>query len=264
MLIERLKKRLDATNPAAIVHEVLFRAVRRMRPLRTVTLADEPPVTVIVATNRPHQLDHAVASFDAQNYGNKTLVIVTNGGDFDSTALDQLASRPDVHVLTTPATQSLGSALNAGVRATRGQVIAKFDDDDAYGAEYLASAVNVMRETGAAVIGKKTYFVYLEGVDRTVKIYPGNEGKRVGRVAGGTIVAHRDAIDSVPFPDKNLGEDVGFVRAVERRGFGVFSAAAAGFLQWRGVSGNTWHIEPEHIVEVSADVGPGSDPDYWH
>lgn len=253
---------IGALDPAK-VHEVIFRPLRRFRPVRRVALATDCKVSVLLVTNRPHQLDHAVRSYDAQLYPNTELVVVTNGGDFNVEAIDALRARADVICLTTEADVSLGEALNLAVTSSSGGVIAKFDDDDHYAPRYLDDAVLCMRSTGAAIIGKKTYYVYLESFDRTVRIYPGNEGRRVGRVAGGTIVAHRDVLDRVKFPAVDLGEDVRFVRAAERRGFGVYGCAAEGFLQCRAAIGNTWQIDPHHLVEVSEDVGTGYDPTLW-
>jgi len=261
--VSRLRLTVAALTDPAKVHEVLFWPVRRLGIRRRVTVASDSLASVVLVTNRPAQLDHALASFDRQQYRHKELILVTNGGDFPATRMLQLAARTDVTCLTTPAEMTLGAALNRGADAASGRVIAKFDDDDHYGPDHLSESVEAMRRTGAGVVGKKTYYLYMESTDRTVLIYPGNEGRRVGRVAGGTIVAHRDVFDRVRFPALNLGEDVAFVRAVERRGFGVHSTEAAGFLQWRAASGHTWAFDQADIERVSDEIGVGHDPDLW-
>lgn len=248
---------------AAKAHEVIFRVFRRFRMRKPLPLTPEPTVSVLAVTNRPQQLQHICASYDSQVYPNKELLIVTNGGEFDTAALDQLAQRPDISWIETPASLTLGEALNRGVSATSGGVVAKFDDDDFYAENYLTDATLALAETKAAVVGKKSYFVYLEELDRTVLIYPGNEDQRVGRVAGGSIVANREVFDTVTFPALNLGEDVAFVRAAERAGFGVFSAGTRGFLQWRGRSGHSWDFPTDEFLRVGTEVGSGHDPSLW-
>jgi len=244
------------------VHEVFFIGVRALRPLRLVALEPEPLVSVLAVTNRPAQLSHIVATFDAQQV-NKELILVTNSDDFAADQVEQHASRSDVTHLATDPALSLGQALNLAASAASGQVLAKLDDDDYYANSYLADAVQVMRSTGAGVVGKKTYFVYLEEREQTLLVYPGNESKRVGRVAGGSIVAHRDVVDRVPFPDRNLGEDVLFVRRAERAGFAVFSAEPQGFLQYRANTGHTWQFTADDLLAVGTVMGSGHDESLW-
>ena len=248
------------------LHEVLFRGVRLVRPLRQVTASQDPLVSVLVVTDRPAQLDHVVASYDAQTT-NKELVLVTNSDHFSISQLERITSRPDViHIATAPEV-SLGAALNLAVTASSGEVLAKFDDDDHYSDTYLAAAVAVIQRTHAGVVGKKTYFVYLEERDETLLVYPGNEGRRVGRVAGGTIVAHRDVFKRVSFPECNLGEDVLFVRRAERAGFAVLSAAPTGSCNvaveratpGSSVMSSLLRWEPASAEVAMRSCGPGND-----
>ncbi len=53
-----------------------------------------------------------------------------------------------------------------GADTLRHPLRSKFDDDDFYGARYLEDAVLLTAVTGAAVVGKRTYFAYLAGSDR--------------------------------------------------------------------------------------------------
>lgn len=192
----------------------------------------------------------------------KELILVTNADGYGPVAHRRAAADVSMLVIETAPAVTLGAALNLGVRAATGEVVAKFDDDDCYAASYLADAVATMARTGAGVIGKKTYFAYLESSDRTVRLFEGNEERRVGRLTGGTIVAHRTVCDRVSFDDVNLGEDGRFVRAAERAGFVVFSGSARGFLQIRG-SDHTWRVADERLLADGAVVGSGRDDSYW-
>lgn len=263
MMLQKLLTLPARLFDPAVLHELVFRPIRRLPMVRRVDVTADAGVSVVLVTNRPHRIEHAIASFDAQHTERKELVLVTNGDGFDEARMSELCRRPDVRCIRTPAHLSLGAALNLGVGAADFDVIAKFDDDDHYGPDYLGDGVDCMRSTGAAVVGKKTYYLYLESADRTVLMYPGNESKRVGRVAGGTIMAHRRVFDHVGFPQVDLGEDVRFVRAVERCGYGVYSARARGFLQRRAATGHTWAFDAAEITAVSDDVGPGEAMALW-
>ena len=85
----------------------------------------------------------------------------------------------------------MGECLNAGLAATDARFVAKFDDDDHYGAHYLHDALLVHRFVDAAIVGKKTFFAYLEGADETVLRFPGNEFTAANRVSGSTMVIDR-------------------------------------------------------------------------
>ena len=71
----------------------------------------------------------------------------------------------------------MGECLNAGLAATDARFIAKFDDDDHYGAHYLHDALLVHRFIDAAIVGKKTFFAYLEGADETVLRFPATSSR---------------------------------------------------------------------------------------
>ena len=60
----------------------------------------------------------------------------------------------------------MGECLNVGLASTDARFIAKFDDDDHYGDHYLHDALLVHRYVDAAIVGKKTFFAYLDGPTR--------------------------------------------------------------------------------------------------
>lgn len=213
-------------------------------------------------SNRPDQLAHILEQYASQSGIRTELILVTNAANYAVPATHATETLDDVTVVETDPALSLGTALNRGVAAASGEVIAKFDDDDWYSPSYLADTCNIMRSEHAGLVGKKTYFVYFEAADETVRLYPGNENSRVGRIAGGTIVAHRDVCERVAFADLTLGEDVRFVRAAERHGFGIYGAPAVGYLQLRSTT-HTWSIEDKKLAADGTLVGSGRRREYW-
>ncbi|MDR2853149.1 MAG: glycosyltransferase [Burkholderiaceae bacterium] len=55
---------------------------------------------------------------------------------------------------------SIGAKRNRLIEAARAPVIAHFDDDDFYGASYLASMLSLMRDNGAQLIKLSGFFLY--------------------------------------------------------------------------------------------------------
>ncbi len=219
---------------------------------------------MVCVSNRPAQLDHIIATWRAQARVDAELILVTNADEYAPAARDLLDADPNATVVETDPAVTLGSALNRGIEASSGSVIAKIDDDDFYSPDYLYAGVELLRRTKAGVVGKKTHFVYLEATDQTILRFPDAEHRRVGRVAGGTLIIHRQVADEVGFTDVNVGEDTTFARQVERAGWAVISSGATGYLQVRGAAeGHTWQPEVEHLMKGSRVVGAGDDVSYW-
>jgi glycosyltransferase involved in cell wall biosynthesis len=183
-----------------------------------------PRVAVLAATNRPEFLDRLLANFEAQGYANTELIVITNSERFDREAVDsRVGALGRARVLHLPDTRTLGECLNVGLDATDAQFVAKFDDDDHYGAHYLLDAVLSARYADAAIIGKKTFFAHLEGTDETILRFPGNEFTFTNRVSGSTLVINREHYPDVRFDPLNLGEDTDLFERALRRGLPIFS-----------------------------------------
>ena len=120
------------------------------------------------------------------------LIVLTNSDRFDRPDVDRrLASIPRARAIHLAAGLTMGECLNDGLDATDARFVAKFDDDDHYGAHYLHDALLVHRYVDAAIVGKKTFYAYLEGPDETVLRFPGNEFTAANRVSGSTMVIDR-------------------------------------------------------------------------
>ena len=219
---------------------------------------------MICVSNRPAQLEHIVDTWQRQMRVDVELVLVTNVDGYAPRARALLEPLPQSMVIETDESVTLGAALNRGIAASSGTVVAKVDDDDLYSSRYLFDGVETLRRTKAGVVGKKSHFVFVEAIDQTILRFPNAEHQRVGRVAGGTLVMHRDVLDEVGFDDVNVGEDTAFARAVEHAGWAVASGGAAGYLQIRGRrADHTWQPEVEQLLKGSRIVGAGKRAAYW-
>jgi hypothetical protein len=189
------------------------------------TAAPPPKVTVLAPTNRPEFLDNLLANFSRQLDVAAELVVLTNSGRFDRDAVDRrldgVAGARAIHLAEG---MTMGECLNAGLTATDARFIAKFDDDDHYGRHYLHDALLIHRYIDAAIVGKKTFFAYLQGPDETVLRFPGNEFTAANRVSGSTMLIDRDVLGDFQFAALNLGEDIDLCERAIDRGLVVFSA----------------------------------------
>lgn len=216
-----------------------------------------PPVSVLAATNRPEQLDHVVARVARQVGVERQLLLVTHG--FESpTATAQRARElgvENVVVLEAPSDWTLGACLNAAVERADGEVCAKMDDDDLYGAFYLHDLLRAREFAGADVVGKQAHYMHLAGTDATLLRFPWREHRYTDRVMGPTITAGRDVFAAHPFPEVNRGEDTGFLDAVSDAGGTIYSADRFNFTQMRrgDAGGHAWSVDDRELL-ASADV----------
>jgi hypothetical protein len=254
-----LERSKDAVVRAAFEHDVAS-LLREMAAAVHVAAprADSDSVTVVCATNRPENLDRLVANVARQSIADCRLVLVTNDEGFDDSAVDAaLAALPGSTRVHVPPDRTLGECLNRGLDITETRIVAKFDDDDHYEADYLSDMVATLVSSRAAVAGKHSYLVYLAATDTTWLRFPGHEHRYTSFVAGGTLVIDRHVVPDVAFQHRNTGEDSGFLAASERAGGLIVSAGALGYVQYRGAS-NTWDVSADRFLRHAVELGAGS------
>lgn len=213
-----------------------------------------PSVEVVCVSRRPWQLQQVIDQFDAQTYPHRRLTIVLTSDDSESGAVDP-TRWPHVTIERRPGL-SLGRCLNEALDRSGAALVAKWDDDDWYGADYLTDLVLTRNATGAAITGKHSYFAYLARSERAILRFDGVEFCDTSFVAGGTLLIDRAALGDVRFPDVNLAEDGALLERCERRGLRIFAADPFNYVQYRG-DANTWQVDDTVYARRALDVGHG-------
>jgi spore maturation protein CgeB len=230
---------------------------RVQRVLHDVELVDSaesprPTVTALVSTNRPQRVNDVLRTVGAQEGVAVQLALLTHGFERDESELRLRAKEAgvdDLVLLTAPANLPLGACLNLLVEAADGQVVAKMDDDDVYGPQYVSDQLYAMVFSGAEVVGKNAHYMYLEGHDATVLRFAEREHRLTDFVVGPTIVAQRDLSRSVQFAEVSRGEDTAFLRGVLQSGARVYSADRFNFIQVRSGGGrHTWSVTDAELL----------------
>lgn len=223
-------------------------------------LPPEPSVTVVCVSNRPENLDHVIDSYRRQSYRSTEFIFVGNSDEFDR---EHVASRLDLldkaRALFLPEAATLADGLNAAIEIAEGDYIAKFDDDDDYGGEYLADMMLTFEYSGCAIAGKRSYYAYLHSTDRTVLRFPGREFRNASAVIGGTLVFDRRETSGIRFTPVIRGTDSIFIDDCRAKGLKVFSADRYNFVQHRHVdlSKHTWKIDESAFMKASVQVAEG-------
>ena len=147
-----------------------------------------PIVSAILVTRRPTFLAGAVAMMRAQTCPGVELVVVLHGtdrSDLQHPACEALALAD--RVIEAPASAPFGVCLNLGIAASRGEMLAKIDDDDLYGPAYLEEAAAALSAGEGDVVGKMETYVYLADERQLLLWRPGASLQRQPGLAGPTL-----------------------------------------------------------------------------
>lgn len=223
-----------------------------------------PTVAGVVLSMRPERIPDAVRGFAAQTYPRKELVIGCHRFSADEIAevVDELAETLPIGVIEFEGSYSLGRCLNAAIDTTSSSLIAKIDDDDFYGPNYIEDAVQANRYAGARLVGKGATFTYLESRGETLLRRPRIADRFYdGSPSGASLVFERSLWDRVPFPHRTLGEDVAFVDGAKLLGIRPYATSPYEFVYYRGVTGNTWEAVDEVFLEGAVPAWQGYQPE---
>ena len=207
-------------------------------------------LSIITSTNKTLYLDNIFANYQNQNYPQKELIIILNNNDLD---LDQWKQTADlfnsVRIYQLDESITLGECLNYAVDKANGEIIAKFDDDDYYGPNYLTESVNCFNYTDAAVVGKVSQFVYFEHSKTLGLLNKGQGFQYMDYVFGGTHVIKREVFDRVKFAPISLGEDSLFNRKCKENNFLLYAAGPMNYVRIRRTNKlhHAWQLEDDHL-----------------
>jgi hypothetical protein len=227
-------------------------------------------VSVVVPTNRPHQLDNVVANVARQDEtarGNVQLVLVLHGIEVDEAELRDRARGAGIEhieVLRADANLTLGACMNLGIQTAAGRYVAKVDDDNYYGRHYLSDLVDAFVYTDAGIVGKWAHYVWLRSSGAVLLRNRHSEYRNERLVQGGTIVLRRDVARALRFGDLPRAVDTDLLNRARDEGVRVFSADRFNFVSIRGVDrhAHTWPIADTALMNRSGELLFFGDPRY--
>jgi polysaccharide pyruvyl transferase WcaK-like protein/predicted peroxiredoxin len=191
-------------------------------------------VSIITCTMRNEFMENLFQNYQRQVWDNKELIIILNHDDMNIRLWKEKAKEYDsVSVYQKPNKVTLGECLNMGVKQAKYDYIAKFDDDDYYGAYYLTGIMQAFKNTEADIVGKTTTYCYFEQTKELLMRSPNNENKFVERVKGPTLVIKKHVFDKVKFPNVNTKEDSLFLKECRKKGFKIYSTDRYNFTYFR-------------------------------
>jgi hypothetical protein len=219
---------------------------------------DLPLVSCIMPTaDRRPFVPRAVRQFLAQDYPNKELVILDDGADG---VADLVPDDPRVRYLRHAGRMPLGTKRNDCVRASRGELIMHWDDDDWMAPRRIRCQVEALLASGAEVCGLRRALFHDPGTGRTW-LYEYPAGARPWLI-GGTLLYRLDFWRRAPFPAVNAGEDTRFLwahaleRVAEPDDFTFYVALIhPGNTSPKLPQGDYWSAWPGDVAQLMGDTG---------
>ncbi|RXJ01672.1 glycosyltransferase [Anaerobacillus alkaliphilus] len=219
-------------------------------------IENTPKVTIITSTQRQEYMEALFENISNQTYEHFEVVIILNKNTMNFSVWQkrfECLGKP-VKILQIDEGRSLGYCLNEAVRNSTGEVIAKFDDDDYYAANYLLDMVQSMEYSNADIVGKSSHYLYFEESQLLALKTIGSGSERYSNfVAGATLVFTRTIFDKLcGFLDKNRGEDTDFLTRAKEFGSIIYSNDEYNYccLRRKNKANHTWQIGDDELLRI--------------
>ncbi|WP_078551844.1 glycosyltransferase [Bacillus alkalicellulosilyticus] len=213
-------------------------------------------ISVITSTIRDSSIDTVFKNFHRQNWKEKELIIILNKDAMNSEMWFSRARQyENVFVYRIDQRATLGQCLNYGIERAKHPYIAKFDDDDYYGSNYLNQAHEAIQlDEEIGIVGKNAYYIYLTK-EKSLLYLPYDENRYVESVAGATLFFKKKLWEEIPFRMRNKGEDYFFIIDTVNKGYKVYATDRKNFIVIRNENKNhTWQDAIEFYKKWATPV----------
>lgn len=206
-------------------------------------------VSVITCTIREDFIDNVFNNYQQQAWKNKELIIILNKDSMNISKWKKKAKNyRNVRVYQLHEKATLGDCLNFGVLKSNYDYIAKFDDDDYYGPNYLTGAMEAFKNKNVSIVGKSSYYIYFKNKNALVFV-SGIENDITDTVAGASLVFRKEVCKTVPFEKVNRAEDYFFIDQSKKAGFTVYSLDHYDFAVMRhNTEDHTWKVSDDDLM----------------
>ncbi|MEV4801254.1 hypothetical protein AB0K18_14710 [Nonomuraea sp. NPDC049421] len=203
--------------------------------------------SVLLPIVDPYTMEHALAQVARQS-GVDQLILI-GPPEAELRARDVL---PDVEVIhRRPApSMTVGAMLNAGIDLCEADLVAVMDPRDVYGPHYLSDLRRAFLFSTADIVGKAAFYAHLRKPQATLLKQPEAEYDHLPEIAGGTLLARRNALRELGFADLTEGWDEVLMRQCRTDGVKVFSADRFGYVRVRDE--DRWLLGAAQLVEYGS------------
>jgi cellulose synthase/poly-beta-1,6-N-acetylglucosamine synthase-like glycosyltransferase len=207
-------------------------------------------VSIITCTIREENINNVFKNYKRQSWKDKELIIILNKDSMDIDRWIKKAKKyRNVQIYQLHERAALGDCLNFGIMKSNYDIIAKFDDDDYYGPDYIKSSMDAFNNKDISIIGKSSVYIYFKNKKALIHV-SGNENAVTDTVAGATLMFRKEVFQQVQFEKVNRAEDYFFIEECKEKGFTVYSTDRYHFAVIRNdAEKHTWKIADNELME---------------
>lgn len=245
------------------LHSVrIRRAARRRSDVATGSKRSVPSISIVLATNRPVDLDQAIACIQQQSITPAQVLVGLHGeqwnGEHEARIIDAFGDSADV--VRCDGLLNLGEVLNVLSGRATTDLVTKWDDDDWYGRHHLEDLIDALTYSGADLVGKAAEFVRLEQIDLTVRRFEVGAESYSTTLAGGTLLLRRTMLESVGgWAPEPRHVDRLLIDAIRSKGGVVYRTHGFEYLLRRRAAQHTWAAEDGYFLAHASEVRAGLD-----
>lgn len=227
-----------------------------------------PPesVSILLATHRPEQVQHAMEGVRRQVWPAKELILILHDAErFSPQHLEgelETLGFPSI-LVACPADKPLGDCLNAGLDQATGTYVTKMDDDDHYGPMHLMDLMTATRYADASVIGKLANPTYLTNRDVMVDWRIGDQERFVHHIPGATMLVRRDLLERYRFSPVERGVDSNLWERMSADGHRLYSTHWLNFVRVRHGANTYVRSDQDFIDLATLEPTPNNQPKSW-
>lgn len=223
------------------------------------------PVTAICVSKRPHFTEHIASILRAQTYDRLKIIYVAHGPDHDVARIKRaFAGVKSLQVLLLNEENTvLADGLNLALDHCDTDLVAKIDDDDFYGPDYIANSVLALKYSGfkdVALTGKTRTFIYVEGQNVFGLRFKANTSNTLfKRVHGGTLFWSRAKTGNQRFVRVRHGTDSHFTHGVLDQGLKIYSSDPYDYvhIRYSDILAHNCQIEDEEFMKHATIIASG-------
>ncbi len=211
-------------------------------------------VSVITSTNRINHLDSVFKNFMRQTHKRKELIIILNNNKMNIDEYRQRAANyGNIKIFKLDENKNTSECKNFAFNYANYEFIAFFDDDDYYGPNYLAQAMEAFTKSKADIVGKGAFYIFFENLKILALVCEYKINRYVSKVCDSSMVIKRSVLESIKFPiTQNSGMDTKFQEICINENYKIYCTDYFNFVIHRhNQSGNehTWKINDDDLLK---------------
>lgn len=216
-----------------------------------------PKVTGVVLVENERQVERIFQTMGSQVDVDAELVLLVRGFQISGTSLAELAEEHDIRGtlwLHVGADITRGAALNRGIEASSGEVLAIMNPMDHYGPNYLSDQLHALEYSEADVVGKQGHYSLRLDTKKAYLKAPQSEHRWSHTVQSATVTGRAEVFRGQPFHDVEREAESGFLAHIHQNGANIYSADRFNYLRMVHGGPSQPHAEPQAEPAQSLDT----------